>query len=248
MITCQHARALFDRYLEGELTPSLRTELHTHQLQCSACQSELAMLETCGDVIAMDRCEPALSGDFTDRVMAAMKMQAQPVRRSWGRSLLVIGSPMAAAASVVLALWLTMPTAMDKPRTSILADQQAAPGEFRANTMALTGKMLTAQEQAELNRMQAMPVNGFVDALLSPLVQGTKNTLQDTKVGAEQLETLIRLGFADTGEKLVAQWKTAHRDQLRPGVAEEFAPGEPSAPSERENSSESKTGTSPEPL
>ena len=44
MITCQHARQLFDRYLDGELSPSLQAELHAHQLSCSACQTELAML------------------------------------------------------------------------------------------------------------------------------------------------------------------------------------------------------------
>ena len=55
MITCQNARDLFDRHLDGELSASLQTELHAHCLQCLSCQNELAMLETCGDVIALDR-------------------------------------------------------------------------------------------------------------------------------------------------------------------------------------------------
>ena len=37
MITCQNARQLFDRYLDGELTSSLHTELHAHRLNCSEC-------------------------------------------------------------------------------------------------------------------------------------------------------------------------------------------------------------------
>ena len=54
MITCQHARHLFDRNLDGELSPSLQAELHAHQLKCPECQSELAMFEACGAVVALD--------------------------------------------------------------------------------------------------------------------------------------------------------------------------------------------------
>ena len=45
MITCQHARHLFDSYLDGELSANLQTELHAHRLNCTSCQNELALLE-----------------------------------------------------------------------------------------------------------------------------------------------------------------------------------------------------------
>ena len=61
MITCQHARQLFDRYLDDELSSSLRSELHAHVINCTPCQNHLAVLEACGDVIRLDKCEPAPS-------------------------------------------------------------------------------------------------------------------------------------------------------------------------------------------
>ncbi|MHC4798834.1 MAG: zf-HC2 domain-containing protein, partial [Planctomycetota bacterium] len=80
MITCQDARHLFSRYLDGDLSSSLKTELHAHQLNCSTCRDELSMLETCGEVIALDLCEPKLSESFTDRVLAAREAQLARVK------------------------------------------------------------------------------------------------------------------------------------------------------------------------
>jgi hypothetical protein len=205
MITCQHARHLFDRYLDGELSPSLQAELHAHQLSCSSCQTELAMLEACGDVIMLDhRREPRLSDSFTDRVMLARRAQlSRRKARNWSRTILLIGSPMAAAASIVLALSLMWPTAQQqRPNTRIAKWTEAAPAPVQG---VLGTEGMSPEAKRELGNTQQMPAANFMDALLTSIVERANQTVQGTQNNVSQLELLLQQALADTNARLAAQ-------------------------------------------
>ena len=216
MITCLHARQLFDRHLDDELPPSLRAELHAHLLQCSECQAELAILEACGDVIRLDHREPRLGGSFTDRVMAARRQAPVVSGQRWRRLVYYIGSPMAAAASIVLAFLMFAPMVGrdNSPtiRPAVLGTSQAAPAPFRAKAMELTDHHLSPQEQAELARTPTMSATSFLDYLLAPVVEGTKNTVDGTRRSAKDMETLITFAFDSMKDQLVAEYRERYRD------------------------------------
>ena len=80
-MNCSDAERLFDAFLDRQLSGTLRLELDAHRLRCRQCQQTLAMLESCGEVIASDRRGPVLSDDFAERVMADVSEQQQ----SWLR-------------------------------------------------------------------------------------------------------------------------------------------------------------------
>lgn len=216
MITCQHARQLFDRYLDGELSSSLQAELHAHQLSCSACQSELAMLEACGDVVALDRCEPRLSASFTDRVLSARQAQLSRRPRRWGRRVLVVGSPMAAAASILLAVMLIMPSTQQQASTEgvvagvvdfagVVAGGDdgviAAPKVVRDVLGGSEDR--TNQEKRELDQTPEMPAAGFMEELLAQGVERTQESVGSLRSAMLELELLLRQGFSEATEKLV---------------------------------------------
>lgn len=223
MITCQHAKHLFDQYLDGELSPSLQTELHAHQLKCSDCQGELALLEACGDVIAYDHREPVLSDSFTHRVLLAHRAQVKPVaRRNWSRLVISIASPMAAAACIAFAVLLIGPTDKAGHGTMVAGAKQRMSDSA---LQAMTARHLNETEMAELANTPQMPA-GFVDAILGPFVEQSKNTFDSTKRSVEQLNSLIRLGFAGANNALAAGPRTLDpgrapaTDAVRPSMSE----------------------------
>lgn len=209
MITCQHAQLLFDRYLDGELSGSLQTELHAHRLNCSACQNELALLEACGDVIALDRREPRVGTSFTDRVLLAQRGRRIPRRRHWSRTLWLAGSPMAAAASLAFTLFVIMPAGRTTPVTA--AKTEAAPAVIQQKL--LEGRSLPPEVERELEQTPQMEAGSFVDALLVPIVERSKTTLEGTRRSAEELELLMRIGLSNTNEVLVARWRDMEKQK-----------------------------------
>ncbi len=216
MITCQHARQLFDRYLDDELSASLETELHAHVIQCARCQNHLAVVEACGDVIRLDACEPRPSGSLADRVLAARRDRsaAVPAGRSAVRRRMVwrIGVPTAAAAGVVLAL--TLGTLMfvqgTGPKSVILSKLQAAPKEVQNNLLILTDRPLSSQEKEELARTPEMDALPYLDGLINPLVQGTQNAVAGTKQSYEDIGTLVRVLLQGAQDRLVAEYREKH--------------------------------------
>lgn len=99
---CTQARQLFDAYLDGELTGSLKTELGAHRLRCADCRRELALLEVSGHIITSDRASESLSDGFTDRLLACMPQR----RTNWYvryRRALYVATPLAAAALIAIA-------------------------------------------------------------------------------------------------------------------------------------------------
>ncbi len=102
MMRCEHAKELFDAYLDGDLSPTLTTELAAHRLHCAECRRSLALLEVSGHIVASDQEPVELRGDFTDRLVACVKTQTS----AWAlyvRPGLYIGGPLVAAAVIALA-------------------------------------------------------------------------------------------------------------------------------------------------
>ena len=119
MIRCEQAERLFDAYLDGTLVGSWTAELHAHQLECSGCRRELAMLEACGDVVATDCREPGPGPDFTDRVLGVLAEQRQKVIPWPRRAVRVATGLSTAAAAAVVAFMLMAPH--DAPPPQVLA-------------------------------------------------------------------------------------------------------------------------------
>lgn len=102
-MNCVDAEQLFDAYLDNELSGSLRLEFDAHRLRCPQCQRKLALLEACEQVLAAER-TPALSDDFTDRVMARiLERQNAPTVRGSGRLYVRLASAVGIAAALTLA-------------------------------------------------------------------------------------------------------------------------------------------------
>jgi len=211
MITCQDAQNLFGRYLDGELSPSLQTELNAHRLNCTVCQNELAMMEACGDVIGLDRPEPMLSASFTDRVLLAQRSRVMARPRQWSRVLLLVGSPMAAAASLAFAVLLILPSA--KMAGRVAGTSIAVPGvvqEYLKETNP--SHQLSPAAKQDLARTPEMSADGFMQALIAPLVEKSRNTYEGTRRGVEELASLIHQGLSDTTDTLVAEYRDTASD------------------------------------
>lgn len=116
MIRCEQAERIFDAYADGTLSPSWTAELHAHQLECTDCRRELALIRVCGDVVATDRREPQPSTDFANQVMAAWGQQRRRVL-PWPRRVarLAIGLGTAAAAAMVALVILVPQEAPQRP-------------------------------------------------------------------------------------------------------------------------------------
>lgn len=99
---CRQAQQLFDAYLDGELSPSLATELGAHRVQCASCRRALALLEVSGHIIRADHEEAAPDDAFADRLLACMD-EPNPAltHRMW--RIATLGGGLAAAALVALA-------------------------------------------------------------------------------------------------------------------------------------------------
>lgn len=99
---CEQARALFDAYVDGELSDALATEVGAHRVHCPECRRALALLEVTGHIIASDQDPVEISADFSDRLLACVEKS----NSSWWRRAqryAYIAAPVAAAAVVALA-------------------------------------------------------------------------------------------------------------------------------------------------
>jgi len=98
---CEQARQLFDAYLDGELSPSLATELGAHRLRCPDCRQALALLEVSGHILRSDRDAVRATEEFTDRLLACV--DTVPPWRARAMRIITLGGPLAAAAVIALA-------------------------------------------------------------------------------------------------------------------------------------------------
>lgn len=100
---CRQAQQLFDAYLDGDLSPSLVTELGAHRVHCADCRRALALLEVSGHILCADHDVVVADEAFTDRLLACMDEPRSILgNRLWRYG--SIGSGIAAAALVALAL------------------------------------------------------------------------------------------------------------------------------------------------
>lgn len=99
---CEQARALFDAYLDGELSGALATEIGAHRVRCPECRRSLALLEVTGHIISSDPDSVEISEDFSDRLLACVEKSSARWLHRVQRVLFVVG-PVSAAAVVGLA-------------------------------------------------------------------------------------------------------------------------------------------------
>ncbi|MBW7905174.1 MAG: zf-HC2 domain-containing protein [Phycisphaerae bacterium] len=133
-MNCGDVERLLDAHLDGQLSGSLRLEFEAHRVRCRRCQQTLAMLEACTHVIATDHRQPALSDDFTDRLMSRIA-DGSPrlrVRR------LAIGAAVALqAAAAVLFVSLMWPWQAPPGRPELPAEPTFAHGTGLRDQRAL---------------------------------------------------------------------------------------------------------------
>lgn len=194
MITCRQARHLFDSYLDDELPSSLRAELHAHRLACPDCSHELALLEACADVVRTDPRDPMVRGDFTDRVLDAMRTR-QPVKLyRWRRVALAVGSPLAAAAVLVFAVTAWFQPAPSRP-TLIDSMSQKLPDSMIPSSAI---DRLNAQARAELKQTKDVPAGEVLQAMLQGATVPANRAWSDARRSATELASLVRLGMIPT--------------------------------------------------
>ena len=203
MISCRQARHLFDAFLDDELSPAMRAELHTHRLSCPDCSQELALLEACADVVASDRREPVLHEDFTDRVLVAFAGRKPVPSYRWRRIAVFAGSPLAAAAVLVFAFtaWFHQPAPVHK----VLGGTKGAvrlPDSLLPDVMKVS-HTLTPEQQAELAKLEPLQAKDVLAAWLSPAVERANNLLSQTQDSASQLANFVRLGILPPDVRVV---------------------------------------------
>lgn len=129
---CEQARNLFDAYLDGELSPSLETELGAHRLHCAECRHQLALMEVVGHVVAADGSgEPVLDDGFTDRLLACLDQGRSRSARPWFRRLRISLPILAAAAAIALVFTIQF----RRPEPLVLGEKhvnRVAPAELDA--------------------------------------------------------------------------------------------------------------------
>ncbi len=101
-MNCSEAEQFFDAYLDSEMSGSLRLEFDAHRLRCAVCQQKLAMMESCEHILARDTRGPALSDDFTDRVMDEIEQRQVIAAHSRKRRLVITGAVVLQAAAVIV--------------------------------------------------------------------------------------------------------------------------------------------------
>jgi anti-sigma factor RsiW len=99
---CEEARQLFDAYLDGELSPSLATELGVHRVRCAECRRSFALLEVSGHILSSDRDPVTVPDDFSERLLACVDVREHSWPAKVRRSLYFVG-PLAAAAVIAMA-------------------------------------------------------------------------------------------------------------------------------------------------
>ena len=113
-MTCEEAMLLMNGHLDHENTAEEEAQLREHLQTCEACRSLLRVLE--GNDEALRSLQEETPADLCSNVMASIRQERQPTRRSWKR-----WGGLAVAAALVLVVGL-----------AALPRHQAAAGEVMA--------------------------------------------------------------------------------------------------------------------
>lgn len=174
---CEQARSLFDAYLDGELAPTLATELGAHRIECPDCRHDLALLEVSGHIVRSDPDAAALDHEFTDRLLACVGAARPqwPLRlRRWA----YIAGPLAAAAVIAIGLWggfdretlvagqVTEGMTRD-PDATTAAERPPEPAPTAARPIPLDDTLdrMRASTEAKLNSIEALQEVGHLSIL-----------------------------------------------------------------------------------
>jgi hypothetical protein len=103
-MNCSDCEQLFDAYLDGQLSGTLRLEFDAHRLRCRHCQQTVAMLETIGHVVAAEDTPPELPASFATDVVGRIERRQKHRSRRVIRLTLVSATVLQAAAVLVLAI------------------------------------------------------------------------------------------------------------------------------------------------
>jgi len=173
MLTCRHVQHLHDRFLDGDMPPSMTAEVHAHLLQCPACQHQMEISRASADVIAKDDSHYELDSGFAMRVVAALPRpsariatgSAQRSRRRRVWRIVGMAALPAAAAALFIAV-VILPTAPTAPRPTFVA-----------------GKAVEA---------------AGVQDLMNP----TLNAVDGTRQAAKDLNQLLQISVQQAGENV----------------------------------------------
>jgi len=98
---CDRVLKLVDPYVDGELSAPMAAEVAAHCVRCTDCGRTLALAQVTASVIASGRAEPALSDDFTERLLACVQA-GRALSAHRGRRWLIYGAAAVAAAAVLM--------------------------------------------------------------------------------------------------------------------------------------------------
>jgi hypothetical protein len=174
---CEQARSLFDAYLDGELSPTLATELGAHRVQCRDCRQDLALLEVSGHIVRSDPDSVVLNDAFTDRLLACVgtSKRGWPLKlRRWA----YMAGPLAAAAVIAIGVW----GGFDRetkvagkfasgmthdPAATTAAQRPPEPAPVAARPVPLdrTIERMRARTEAKLNSIEALQEAGHLSIL-----------------------------------------------------------------------------------
>ena len=102
-MNCNQFEHLLNRYLDSELSGTLKLEFEAHMVDCESCGHLYAMSEAIGQIIAEPASdEPALSSDFSERVMAELEKRNQ--RKNVLRKILVPSGLVASIAIILVSI------------------------------------------------------------------------------------------------------------------------------------------------
>ena len=141
---CEEARKLFDAYLDGELSPSLATELGVHRVRCAECRRSFALLEVSGHILSSDRDPVTVPEDFSERLLACVDVREQSWPARVRRSLYFVG-PLAAAAVIAMAFL----GFFDRGRDSRVAGVKVEPTHVEAGAPRANAPSAYDREAAE---------------------------------------------------------------------------------------------------
>jgi len=182
---CHEAQQLFDAYLDAELSASMTAELDAHRLQCAECRRALAILEVTGHVLSADPQPVALTGDFTNRLMACVET---PRAKRWGqvRRYLYAAGPLAAAAVIALAFLGAFdrtgpsrvagvkvePAVHDVSATAAIPapPQSPSPAELEASQRAIDDWIAQMRANMEVKRQSSQSIQRAVDLTVLQLL------------------------------------------------------------------------------
>lgn len=176
-MNCQEFEQLIDAHLDGELAGTIRLEFDAHRVHCTRCEHAVTLLEAVATVASTRPPAPALSDDFTARVMARVAAPAptlRTVKYRGTRIALVAGGLFQAAAVLLITFVLREPAGIPVETSPEKIDlASVTPNALQKYIYDLSARELAAQgdfgaQFLELKRA-AMNINLTGDVLVDPI-------------------------------------------------------------------------------